>query len=100
MVARLTVILFILVCLEAGLLLTLLPWISDWGTNVVLIYFVDVTGLRIVETVITSGWFKGAVTGLGIFNLLVGFWEIAHFSKSVEELEAVDSEITRARERK
>ena len=91
MVARLTVILFILVCLEAGILLTLLPWISDWGNNSLLIYIVDLTGLEIVETVVDSTWFRGAVTGLGVFNLFVAFWEIAHFSSSVEQLESADA---------
>lgn len=90
MVARLTVILFILVCLEAGVLLTLLPWLSDWGNNVLLIYLVDMTGLTVLDRIIDSAWFRGAVTGLGVFNLLVAFWEIAHFSKSVEDLEAAD----------
>jgi len=91
MVARLTVILFILVCLEAGILLTLLPWVSDWGNNVLLIYFVDKTGLSAVESVIDSTWFRGAVTGLGVFNLLVAFWEIAHFNGSVRDLEEGDA---------
>ncbi len=90
MVARLTVILFILVCLEAGILLTLLPWLSDWGNNFLLIFFVDNTGLTFVESIVDSTWFRGAVTGLGVFNLLVAFWEIAHFGGSVKELEEVD----------
>lgn len=92
MVARLTVILFILVCLEAGILLTLLPWISDWGNNSLLIYFVDLTGLEVIETVVDSTWVRGAVTGLGVFNLFVAFWEIAHFSSSVEQLESADAQ--------
>lgn len=100
MVARLTVILFILVCLEAGILLTLLPWISDWGNNVLLIYVVDVTGFDLLDTMVDSGWFRGAVTGLGVFNLLVAFWEIAHFSRSVAELEAADAAASRGAEGK
>lgn len=91
MVARLTVILFILVCLEAGILLTLLPWLSDWGNNVLLIYVVDKTGLNIIDAIVDSAWFRGAVTGLGVFNLVVAFWEIAHFTKSVEDLESADA---------
>lgn len=100
MVARLTVVLFIMVCLEAGILLTLLPWVSDWGNNVLLIYIVDRTGLDVIDTLVDSGWFRGAVTGLGVFNLFVAFWEIAHFSRSVAELEAADADAARARDRK
>jgi uncharacterized membrane protein len=93
MISRLIVILFILVCLETGILLTLLPWVSDWGNNVLLIYIVDKTGLGFLESVIVSAWFRGAVTGLGVFNLVVAFWEIAHFTKSVEDLEAHDASV-------
>ncbi len=91
MVSRLIVVLFILVCLETGILLILLPWISDWGNNVLLIYFVDKTGWTFLDAIVDSTWLRGAVSGLGVFNLFVAFWEIAHFTKSVEELEAHDA---------
>ena len=96
MVARLTIILFILVCLEAGILLTLLPWISDWSNNPLLIYAIDKTGWAFIDQVVSSAWLRGAVTGLGIFNLFVAFWEIAHFTTSVEDLEAHDSHVKKA----
>ena len=90
MVARITIVLFILVCLEAGILLTLLPWLSDWGNNVFLIYLVDTLGLGFLEPIVDSTWFRGAVTGLGVFNLFIAFWEIANFSESVASLEEAD----------
>ncbi len=50
MSAKLTVIFYIVLCLEAGLVLTLLPWmqpfgLGDWGDNFFLLYFVQKTGL-------------------------------------------------------
>lgn len=92
MVARLTVIFFIIVCLEAGVALTLLPWMSfgglgDWGNNFLLALAVEKTGLPIIETAVTSPWFRGAVTGLGVLNLFIAFWEIAHFKQSVKMIE-------------
>lgn len=92
MVAKLTVIFFIILCLEAGIALTLLPWMSigglgDWGDNGLLTFLVTKTGLPVLQTTVASGWFRGAVTGLGILNLFIAFWEIAHFKKSVQMIE-------------
>lgn len=92
MVARLTVIFFIILCLQAGITLTLIPWVSigsigDWGDNVLLAFVAQKTGLPILKDAVTSGWFRGAVTGLGVLNLIIAFWEIAHFRRSVRMLE-------------
>lgn len=91
MVERLTVIFFILLCLLLGLSLTLQPWISlgpiDWGDNYLLAFLSDKTGFPVIQTAVASTWFRGAVTGLGIVNLIIAFWEIAHFNQSVAMLE-------------
>lgn len=92
MVAKLTVILFILVCLMVGSVLILLPWTNlgisgDWTDNYFLSFIVDRTGFDTLKTVFSAGWFRGAVTGLGIVNLCIAFWEIAYFNQSVELLD-------------
>ena len=92
MVAKLTVIFFIVICLQAGVLLMLLPWISlgvlgDWGNNYLLAVVTEKTGLPILRQAVASNWVRGAVTGLGILNLFIAFWEIAHFKQSVRMLE-------------
>ncbi len=92
MVAKLTVIFFIILCLEAGIALTLLPWMSignlgDWGDNFLLAFVVEKTGLPFLQKTVASGWFRGAVTGLGILNLFIAFWEMAHFKRSVQMIE-------------
>ena len=93
MSARLTVIFYIILCLEVGLVLTLLPWIphgflglSDWGDNYFLLYAAQKAGVGL-QRVISSGWVRGAVTGLGILNLGMAFWEIAHFKQVVQALQ-------------
>jgi len=92
MVAKLTVIFFIILCLLLGTYLILLPWMSfgvigDWGDNYLLAVVSEKTNLPVLRRTIASGWIRGAVTGLGILNLLLAFWEIAHFKQSVEMLE-------------
>lgn len=96
MVERLTVIFFIVLCLLLGLNLTLLPWISigmigDWGNNYLLAFVSERSGLPMIQRAISSTWVRGAVTGLGIVNLIIAFWEIAHFEQSVQMLRGVQS---------
>ncbi len=98
MVARLTIIFFIALCFLAGVFLVLLPWlnlgaIGDWGDNYLLALIVQKTGMPFFQKAVASGWVRGAVTGLGILNLFIAFWEIAHFSRGVETLEQENSKL-------
>lgn len=98
MVAKLTVIFFILLCLMVGVFLTLLPWVNfggivDWGDNYFLNFITDATGLAFIKKSVSSGWVRGAVTGLGILNLILAFWEIANFNESVKSLAEDDSAV-------
>ena len=94
MSAKLSVIFYIILCLEIGLVLTLLPWIpqgtlglSDWGNNYFLLYAARKTGVHALQTVVASGWMRGAVTGVGLLNIGIAFWEIFHFRQTVRTLE-------------
>ncbi|HEY0081369.1 MAG TPA: hypothetical protein VGB61_01160 [Pyrinomonadaceae bacterium] len=92
MSARLTVIFYIILCLEAGIVLTFLPWVhpfglSDWGDNFFLLYVAQKTGLHGLQQTIASGWVRGAVTGLGLVNFALAFWEIAHFRRTTRALD-------------
>ncbi|MCW5958853.1 MAG: hypothetical protein KIS76_01755 [Pyrinomonadaceae bacterium] len=98
MVAKLTVIFFIALCLMVGIFLTLLPWTNfgglvEWSDNYFLNLIVRTTGLASIKSVVASGWFRGAVTGLGVLNLMLAFWELAHFDKSVKTVEEGDARL-------
>jgi hypothetical protein len=95
MSAKLSVIFYIILCLEIGIFLTVLPWwpqgmwgISDWGNNYFLLYAAQKTGIQGLQTVVASGWVRGAVSGVGILNLGIAFWEIFHFKNTVRALQA------------
>lgn len=95
MSAKLSVIFYIVLCLEIGIVLTLLPWIpqgflglSDWGNNYFLLYASRKTGFWL-QSVVASGWVRGAVTGLGILNLGMAFWEIFHFRQTLNALRGI-----------
>jgi hypothetical protein len=94
MSAKLSVIFYIILCLEIGLVLTLLPWVpqgmlglSDWSNNYFLLYAARKTGMHALQTVVASGWMRGAVTGVGLLNIGIAFWEIFHFKQTVRTLE-------------
>ena len=95
MSAKLSVIFYIILCLEIGIVLTLLPWVpqgtlglSDWGNNYFLLYAARKTGMHALQTVVASGWIRGAVTGVGLLNIGIAFWEIFHFRQTVQALQA------------
>ncbi|HEY6121974.1 MAG TPA: hypothetical protein VIV66_18600 [Pyrinomonadaceae bacterium] len=94
MSAKLSVVFYIVLCFEIGLILTLLPWIphgtlgiSDWGNNYFLLYAARKTGMYSLQSVLASGWVRGAVSGVGILNIGIAFWEIFHFNQSVRALQ-------------
>ena len=93
MASRLTVVFYILLCLEAGVFLTVLPWIgggSYWGDNYFLVLAAHKTGYVGLQRVVASGWVRGAATGLGLLNLAMAFWEIFHFKDTLRRLQHMD----------
>lgn len=94
MSAKLSVIFYIILCMEIGIVLVLLPWVpqgtlglSDWGNNYFLLYAARKTGLNGLQTVVASGWIRGAVTGIGLLNVGIAIWEIFHFKQTVRTLQ-------------
>jgi hypothetical protein len=95
MSARLSVIFYIILCFEIGIFLTVAPWwpqgmwgFSDWGNNYFLLYAARQTGIQGLQTVVASGWVRGAVTGVGLLNLGIAFWEIFNFKHTVRALQS------------
>ena len=94
MSAKLSVIFYIILCLEIGIILTVLPWwpqgmlgLSDWGNNYFLLYAAQKTGIQGLQRVVASGWVRGAVSGVGLLNVGIAFWEIFNFKRTVTALQ-------------
>src|SRR2546426_8854077 len=103
MSSRLSVIFYIILCFEIGIILTALPWVphgwmglSDWGNNYFLLLAAHKTGYGF-QRFVSSGWVRGAVSGLGILNVAMGFWELIHFRQTVRALDAGLPSVTRSR---
>ena len=94
MSSRLSVIFYIILCFEIGIVLTALPWVphgflglSDWGNN----YFLLLASRKVgfgIQRFVASGWMRGAISGIGILNLAMGFWELINFRTTVRALDA------------
>ena len=51
-------------------------------------------GFVSLQRAVASGWVRGAVTGLGLLNLAMAFWEMLHFRETVRRLQGLDREPT------
>ncbi len=65
-------ILYILYSLEVGIFLLFLPWLRIWENNYLVYLYPK------LHPIVANSFFKGAVLGLGIVNILIGLQEIAH----------------------
>ena len=89
MVERLTVFFFIVLCILLGTYLILSPWdvlFGNWSDNYFLAVIADKSGMPSIQRTVSSYWFRGAITGLGVTNLVIAFWEAFNFNKSVAML--------------
>ena len=73
--------------IEVGLLLVLVPWSPFWERN----YFL--TELPALDEIVRNNYVRGAVSGLGVVNLLMGFNELASVllaRRRVETMETIE----------
>ena len=70
---RISVFLFVLISAVAGVLLIILPWTPEWTDNYLLLSF------PALRTVVSSGFFRGFCSGLGLLDIWIGFWEALHY---------------------
>jgi hypothetical protein len=70
---RSSVFLFVLISAVAGVLLVILPWTPEWTDNYLLLSF------PWLRTFITTGFFRGLCSGLGLLDIWIGFWEALHY---------------------
>jgi hypothetical protein len=75
-------VLYVVVCLEVGLFLTLVPWSAIWERN----YFLEI--YPVLRPVLLASAFRGAVAGLGVANIYVGLNEILSRSRARPEKRA------------
>lgn len=84
MSVKLTILFFILICFEIGILLVILPWVPSpsWNENYLLVLAADKMHWPWLAIAMKSGYARGAVSGLGILNIMLGVWEIIYFRRT------------------
>jgi hypothetical protein len=70
---RSSVFLFVLISAVAGVLLVILPWTDEWTDNYLLLWF------PWLRTFVSTGFFRGLCSGLGLLDIWIGFWEALHY---------------------
>lgn len=89
MSVKLTIVLFIAICFEIGLVLILLPWARypSWNDNYLLVLAADKMHWGWLVLAMKSGYVRGAVTGLGLLNIMLGVWEIINFRRTARSFQ-------------
>jgi hypothetical protein len=70
---RISVFMFVLISAVAGVLLIILPWTPEWTDNYLLLSF------PALRPIVTNGFVRGIVSGLGLLDIWIGFWEALHY---------------------
>jgi len=72
---RVGVLFFVFVCATIGVMLMILPWRPEWSDNPLLLPY------PVFRGIVSTGFFRGLVTGLGLLNVWIGFWEALRYSE-------------------
>lgn len=70
---RIGVLLFVFLCATLGVMLMIVPWRPEWSDNPLLLSYPT------LREMIASGFTRGLVTGLGLLNVWIGFWEAMQY---------------------
>lgn len=75
-VQRTWLVVFVLFCLEVGIMLTVLPWTRIWSDNSLLLNF------PAVREFLMNGFVRGAVSGLGLVDIWMGIAEAVTYREN------------------
>ena len=70
---RIRALLFVTLCATFGVLLVILPWTPKWTDNPLLLTSPE------LRRFVTNGFVRGLISGLGLLDLWLGFWEAVHY---------------------
>lgn len=70
---RTCLIIYVLFCLEVGLMLTLVPWTQAWTHNTFIF------GSQWLRSFLQTGFIRGLVTGIGLIDIWLGIWEAVQY---------------------
>lgn len=72
-VQRISAIVYVMFCIEIGLLLAVLPWTRVWTENSIVIAY------PWLREILQQNFVRGLVTGIGVLDVWLGIWEAVHY---------------------
>ena len=72
---RLMLIIFVVFCMEVGIMLVVLPWKQLWTNNPLILRF------PALRAILGNYFVRGLFSGLGLVDLWIGIWEAVHYSE-------------------
>lgn len=74
---RISLVIFVIFCIELGMLLAVLPWTPVWINN-------GLVGAHpLLKSLLQQNFVRGLVTGFGIVDIWIGIWEAVHYNDPV-----------------
>lgn len=70
---RTWLVIFVLFCIEVGIILVVLPWTRIWTGNSILLSY------PALREFLMNGFVRGAITGLGLVDLWMGISEAVSY---------------------
>jgi hypothetical protein len=70
---RLFLIVYVVFCIELGIVLIALPWSVLWTNNNLLVHW------PAVRHFLQLGFVRGAISGIGFLDLWLGIYEAVHY---------------------
>ncbi len=70
---RLSLVIFVIFCIELGMVLAALPWTRVWSDNSL------VAAHPSWRALLHDNFVRGAVTGVGLVDIWIGIWEAVHY---------------------
>jgi hypothetical protein len=75
---RLSLVVFVVFCIELGMLLAILPWTAVWNQNSF------ISAYPAFKSVLQNNFTRGIATGLGLIDIWIGIWEAVHYRDPVK----------------
>ncbi len=72
---RLGLIIFVVFCMEVGIMLAVLPWKQVWISNPLVMKY------PALRAFLGHFFVRGLFSGLGLVDLWIGIWEAVHYSE-------------------
>ena len=70
---RTFLVIFVILCIEIGIVLIAVPWRPVWSNNALLADYPH------IRNFVRLGFVRGTITGIGLLDIWIGIWEAVHY---------------------